>query len=195
MTFIKAETFLDTDLLLLLKEGNQFALKRIYDNYWKSLYLSAFGVLKDTQQAEDIVQDIFLQLWVRKHDVEIKSLKAYLFTAVKYKVISFINSAPNRKVFIEEQELEKRAGSVHLIDLLEEREIKAILDQSIMTLPERCQQIFILSRKEHLNNKEIAERMGISTKTVENQITIALRHLKISLGDYMLFVTVFLPFL
>ncbi|WEK18628.1 MAG: RNA polymerase sigma-70 factor [Candidatus Pedobacter colombiensis] len=194
MNSTKAKTFSDTELLLLLKEGNQFVLKSIYDTYWKSLYLSAFSVLKDTQQAEDIVQDIFLQLWIRKNDVEIKSLKAYLFTAVKYKVISFINSAPNRKVFIEDQELEKLAGTVHLGDLLEEREIKSLLDQGIMALPERCQQVFILSRKEHLNNKEIAERMGISTKTVENQITIALRHLKISLGDYILFITVFLPF-
>ncbi|WP_316804628.1 RNA polymerase sigma-70 factor [Pedobacter nototheniae] len=186
MNILTQKNHSDKELLLLLKENNQVALKHIYNTYWKQLYLTAFSILKDAQQAEDIVQDILLQLWIRKNEVEIESLKAYLFTAVKYKVLTYIKSASNRKVFLEVDEFEKLAGTTVLRDRLEETEINMLLDRGISTLPERCQQVFILSRKENLNNKEIAERMGISPKTVENQITIALRQLKLVMSDYVL---------
>lgn len=192
MNLLTQKSHSDKDLLLLLKENNQVALKYIYNSYWKQLYLTAFSIIKDAQQAEDIVQDILLQLWIRRNEVEIESLKSYLFTAVKYKVLTYIKSASNRKVFLEADEFEKFAGTTDLGDRLEEIEINMLLDRGISTLPERCKQVFILSRKENLNNKEIAERMGISPKTVENQITIALRQLKLSMSDYVLIFTVIL---
>jgi RNA polymerase sigma-70 factor (family 1) len=191
MNILSQTSDTDNELLILLRDNNQVAIKHIYDLYWKPLYLSAFNILKNSEQAEDIVQDVLLKLWIRKNEVEIKSLKAYLFKAVKNKVITHINSAGNRKVFIEDYELEKLAGIDVLINRLEQNEIKILLAEGINQLPGRCKEVFILSRTENLNNKQIAERMGISTKTVENQITIALKHLKISFGDYILFLCVF----
>lgn len=190
---LQEEIYNDQDLISLLKYDEQAALKHIYAKYWKQLYLSAYTIIRDDAQCQDIVQDVILQMWIRKNDVVIESLKSYLFTAVKYKVLTYIKSAGNRKVFIEPGELEKLAGMEELKDRLAENDINHLVDVNISSLPKRCQQIFLLSRKEYLSNKEIAERMGISVKTVENQMTIALRHLRKSMGNHVFWISVMLP--
>jgi RNA polymerase sigma-70 factor (ECF subfamily) len=157
------------------------------------LYLAAFSIIKDADACKDIVQDVLLQLWIKKDDVEIITLKPYLFTAVRYKVLTFIKSASNRKVFIEEGELERLIGFDLMKDRLNEDDIEKLLAQGVALLPNRCQQVFLLSRKEYLSNKEIAEIMGISVKTVEAQMTIALRQLRIIMGDYLFLIFVLSP--
>jgi len=176
----------DHELLLMLKASNELGLKCIYDKYWKRLYLSAFNIIREVGPCEDIVQEVLLQLWLKRGDAEIYSLKSYLFSAVRYKVLSFIRSASHRKIFIYPGELEQLAGMEELKDRLNERDIADILDTGIASLPERCKEVFTLSRKKFLTNKEIAGRMGISIKTVEAQMTIALRQLKKSMSDFLL---------
>ena len=179
------QSYEDDELLLLLKANNELGLKCIYDKYWKRLYLSAFNIIREAEPCEDIVQEVLLQLWLKRAEVEIYSLKPYLFSAVRYKVLSFIRSASHRKVFIDPGELEQLAGIEELKDRLNERDIANMLDNGIASLPQRCKEIFTLSRKEFLTNRQIAERMGISIKTVEAQMTIALRQLKKSMSDFL----------
>jgi RNA polymerase sigma-70 factor (family 1) len=175
----------DQELLSMLKADDDAALKEIYDLYWKGLYLSAFSIIRDAGPCEDIVQDVLLQLWLRRATVTITALKPYLFTAVRYKVLSYIRSANHRKVFIEPGEWDNLAGMEEGKDRLHEWDINYLLDQGIAALPERCKEVFLLSRKEHLTNKEIAAKMGISIKTVEAQITIALRQLRTNMGEVL----------
>lgn len=179
------ESYEDHELLLMLKSNNEFGIKCIYDKYWKRLYLSAFSIVREAGPCEDIVQDVLLQLWLKRGEVEIYSLKSYLYSAVRYKVLSYIRSADHRKVFIYPGELEQLAGIEELKDRLNERDITGMLDNGVALLPERCKQVFTLSRKEFLSNKQIAKRMGISIKTVEAQMTIALRLLKKSMSDFL----------
>lgn len=179
------ESYEDHELLLMLKSNNELGIKCIYDKYWKRLYLSAFSIIREVGPCEDIVQDVLLQLWLKRAEVEIHSLKSYLFTAVRYKVLSFIRSAGHRTVFIYPGELEQLAGIEELKDRLYEHDIAGMLDNGIASLPERCKEVFVLSRKEFLTNREIAGRMGISIKTVEAQMTIALRQLRKSMGDFL----------
>ena len=179
------ESYEDHELLLMLKSNNEFGIKCIYDKYWKRLYLSAFSIVREAGPCEDIVQDVLLQLWLKRGEVEIYSLKSYLYSAVRYKVLSYIRSADHRKIFIYPGELEQLAGIEELKDRLNERDITGMLDNGVALLPERCKQVFTLSRKEFLSNKQIAERMGISIKTVEAQMTIALRLLKKSMSDFL----------
>jgi len=179
------QSYEDHELLYLLKANNELGLKYIYDKYWKRLYISAFSIIREAEPCEDIVQDVLLQLWLKKDEVIIYSLKSYLFTAVRYKVLSFIRSASQRKVFISTGELEQLAGIEELKDRLNERDINGMLDNGIASLPQRCKEVFTLSRKEYLSNREIAERMGISIKTVEAQMTIALRQLKINMSEFL----------
>jgi RNA polymerase sigma-70 factor (family 1) len=179
------QSYEDHELLLMLKANNELGLKYIYDRYWKRLYLSAFSIIRDAGPCEDIVQDVLLQLWLKRDEVNIHSLKSYLFMAVRYKVLSFIKSAGQRKVFIDTGELEQLAGIEELKDRLYERDINEMLDNGIASLPQRCKEVFMLSRKEFLSNKEIAGRMGISVKTVEAQMTIALKQLKVNMSELL----------
>ncbi len=177
----------DEELLLLLETDDESGLKLIYDQYWEQLYLAAFSILRDADPCKDIVQDVLLQLWIRRAKVKIDSLKSYLFTAVRYKVLSHIKSASSRKVFIEPEELEKLAGFNLMKDRLNEQDIEKLLEEGVALLPKRCQEVFLLSRMEHLSNKEIANRMGISVKTVEAQMSIALKQLRIVMGEVLFF--------
>lgn len=179
------QSYDDQALLSLLKESDEAALTHIYDRYWKPLYLSAFSIIRETGPCEDIVQDVLFQLWLRRGDVTIGVLRPYLFTAVRYKVLSYIRSASQRKIFVEAGELEHLAGIEDPEGRLNERDVDRLLHQGIAALPERCKEVFLLSRKEHLSNKEIAVQMGISIKTVEAQMTIAIRQLRLNIGEVL----------
>lgn len=181
----------DEELISLLKTDDRRGLQLIYNNYWEQLYLAAFSVLKDPEPCKDIVQDVLLQLWIRRDEVKIDSLKSYLFSAVRYKVLTYIKSANNRKVFIEDGELEKLAGFALQKDNLNKQDVEKLLEKGIASLPKRCQEVFLFSRKEFLSNKEIAERMGISVKTVEAQMSIALKHLRAVMGEVLFLLVMF----
>lgn len=177
--------FDDNELIVLLEKDDKLALDLIYLHYWEELYLAAFSILRDVDACKDIVQDVLLKLWLRRADVRINSLKSYLHTAVRYKVLTYIKSANNRKVFIEPGELEDLVGVDILNDQLHKKDVEKLLEEGVSLLPPRCKEVFILSRFEHLSHKEIAERMGISVKTVEAQMTIALRQLRVVLGEVL----------
>lgn len=180
--------FDDNELIVLLEKDDKLALDLIYLHYWEELYLAAFSILRDVDACKDIVQDVLLKLWLRRADVRINSLKSYLHTAVRYKVLTYIKSASSRKVFVEPEELERLAGADVLNDQLHQKDIEKLLEEGIALLPARCKEVFVLSRLEHLSHKEVAARMGISVKTVEAQMTIALRQLRIVLGEVLFLV-------
>jgi RNA polymerase sigma-70 factor (family 1) len=179
------QSYDDQALLSMLKASDDTALTYIYDRYWKQLYLSAFSIIREAGPCEDIVQDVLFRLWLRRADVSIAALRPYLFTAVRYQVFSYIRSANRRKVFVEPGELERLAGMEDLEGRLNERDVDHLLHLGIAALPERCKEVFLLSRKEHLSNKEIAVQMGISIKTVEAQMTIALKQLRMNMGEVL----------
>ncbi|TCQ98905.1 RNA polymerase sigma factor [Sphingobacterium sp. JUb20] len=180
----------DHELISLLKSGEESAITLIYEKFWKRLFLSAYSILKEKDQAQDIVQEVLLQLWIRRDKVEIEKLGAYLQTATRYKVLTYIRSADSRKVFIDDQDLELLAGVEQLNDKLHVNDINILLEKEVLSLPERCRQVFILSRHEFLTNKEIAERLGITVKAVESQITIALRRIRGTLSDFFLLIII-----
>lgn len=182
----------DHELVSLLKSGEESAIKLIYEKFWKRLYLSAYSVLKDNDQAQDIVQEVLLQLWIRREKVDIEKLGAYLQTATRYKVLTYIRSADSRKVFIDQEDLEQLVGEDQLNDKLHLNDISTLLEKEVLSLPERCRQVFILSRQEFLTNKEIAERLGITVKAVESQMTIALRRIRGTLSDFFVWIIILL---
>lgn len=189
----KRELWSDEELLERIQANDRMAYEVIYNRYWSKLYLSAFSILKDRQISEDIVQEIYVQLWTKRHANSIENLKAYLFTAIRFQVFKTIRTTKVRADLIEQ--LEKINFEDSTQDYVYSKEINALLESSIEKLPVRCREIFILSRKEHLSVKEIANRMGISPKTVENQITIAIKKLRISMGEVLLWTSTTLIFI
>lgn len=189
---LEKRAYEDRELISLLKEGEQIAINLIYDKYWKRLYLSAYSILGDNDHAQDIVQEVLLQLWIRKDKVEIENLKAYLHTATRYRVLTYMRSADNRKVFLDDSEFERLGGVENLTDKLHVNDINNLLQKEVLSLPERCRQVFLMSRMEFLTNNEIAERLGITVKAVESQMTIALRKLRGKLSDLIIWLFIFL---
>ena len=130
-----------------------------------------------------MTQEVLVNLWMKRANLKLTSLNAYLYTSVRYLVFNVIRSGKVRAdLFNRLEELFSNNGGE---ELLSEKEINRLLEQGVAELPEKCRQIFIMSRKEHLSTKEIAERLGIAPKTVENQLTVALNRLRKTLGDFV----------
>lgn len=183
------ELWPDEKLLEMIQADSPAAFEQIYTKYWSKLYLSAYNLLGDRQVAEDAVQEVLVSLWMRRSSLTVESLQAFLYTAVRYQVFKAIRSGRVR------EEAFSNATRLSVVNeaegALAESDIDRLLDKGIAELPEKCRQIFLLSRQQHLSTKEIAKWLGITPKTVENQITIALHRLRTTLGDFLVWITVF----
>ncbi|RZK39825.1 MAG: RNA polymerase sigma-70 factor [Pedobacter sp.] len=178
----------ESTLLIKIKKNNYSAFEELYDRHFDSLYGYAYNIIREHADAQDIIQDIFVWFWEHRHEWNLTSSKGYLLTAVKFKTISYFRENKVRSDFY--HKMAKRPNfEMDESLLLEVRELQELIRQITEQLPERCKQIFSLSRFEQVSNKEIALQLGISEKTVEAQITIALRKLKQKLrkASYLLF--------
>jgi RNA polymerase sigma-70 factor (ECF subfamily) len=181
-------------LLQQLSENNEQALTQLYKAHWQNLFLSAYNVLKDKKACEDIVQEIFVQLWVRRQTLDIRqSLATYLTTAVRYQVYHHIRKAARRVTVPEEQVAHRQTSGCD--ERLLQKDLHGRVHEAVKELPEKCRLIYRLSREEQLTHKEIAHHLNISIKTVENQLTIALRRVRHCLEEYSIIcVLLFLTF-
>ncbi|PWK77201.1 RNA polymerase sigma-70 factor (ECF subfamily) [Mucilaginibacter oryzae] len=174
------KNYSDQDLWDAIVAGDSRAYDLLFKRYWKKLYITAYHYLKDKHTCEQIVQDIFIYLWDKREQLKIISFEKYLNTAARYHVYKQLNAKKTSPVsYVEdyifpEEENNKNKGEEALLTADLVYEISTLLQQ----LPERCREIFVMSRLEHLSNGEIAEKLHISKRTVENQITHALKHLR-----------------
>src|SRR5690606_30942146 len=140
-------------------------------------------MIRDKEVSEDIVQEIFTQLWIRRASLTIGNLEAYLFTAVRFQVFRYINERKCKNEFVIEL---SKFPAEFFEDQLSFKEIEDAMKTGIALLPEKCGRIFSLSRQQQLTNKEIALRLDISIKTVENQMSIALRKMRKHLSPWII---------
>lgn len=179
--------YTDNDLVALLAQDDQLAFEQLYTRHWAPLYQSAFYILQDSDACKDIIQDVFAWVWEHRHSLEVQSVKAYLKAAVRFKLANYIRSGRVRDSFFETlARFTPPALPPGSEELAEARELQVLIQQTIARLPQKCQEIFRLSREERLTNQEIAERLGLSVKTVENQMTIALRRVRSGVEPYMI---------
>lgn len=181
----------DTVLLDRLAGGDEKALNEIYLHYWQDLFMCAYNVLRDKAACEDIVQDLFVQLWQKRNTIQINtSLRAYLYTAVRYNVFRQIRTGKVRSELFTEATERMSANTTDSI--MAEKEMNRHVARVVAGLPDKCREVYKLSREEQLSHKEIASRLNISTKTVENQLTIALKRVRASLNTVMFLLLAFL---
>lgn len=184
-------THSDQELLQGLAAGDRFAFDAIYTRYWYELYQSAYSIFRDTEACMDIVQDVFVWLWEKRTEVHIQtSLAAYLRAAVKFKTANYIRSGKTRQDVLERARRIATATAAAPANEVEIRELKNIIRHVTESLPDKCREIFYLSRSEHLSNQQIADRLNISVKAVERQMTIALRRIRTAVEQYMLYLLV-----
>lgn len=162
------------------------AFEELFKSHFKRLYAYAITILKDEVLAEEIVQNVFYKIWERKGRVDIQSsVTAYLYRSVYN---DSINHIKHQKVKASYQAYEswrtkndsdQASSKVHLSELQQK------LDAALKELPEQCRTIFQMSRFEELKYQEIADRLGLSIKTVENQMGKALKILRTKLAEYL----------
>lgn len=176
-------------MLALLKEGDREAFNTIYKTYYFQLYFHCRKYIADPEVAKDLLQNVFLRLWERREEIEIEvSLRAYLFRSAQNECLNHIRSLrPNLSLSeIEgEQVLTDKETQNSPDTNMESKEIERAIDLIIETLPEQCKKIFIMSRMKGMKNKEIANLLSISVRTVDTQIYRALKLMKKGLKDYL----------
>lgn len=157
-----------------------------FNYYYSGLCIYAKTYVGDLNTSEEIVQDVFVRFWEKRRNIRIESsVRFYLFRTVYNQCLNLIK---HQKV--EQADRQQKTSNVESpfeeqLSLFNESELRQILDQAISKLPERCREVFELSRFENLKNKGIAEKLGITEKTVENQITKALKVLRKELKDFL----------
>lgn len=173
----------DLDLVKRLQQNEEEALTIIYKEYWQIMYMAAYNLVKDRSVCEDIVQEVFISLWQRREKLQIKtSLKSYLYTSTVYKVYDHFSK--NKKMLKDElfDNFENKIEASNPETKLMHEELIRHLDAIVDSLPDKCREVYKLSRENMLSNKEIAEQLNISQRTVEGHISKALKILKESLG-------------
>lgn len=185
--------FSDQELVHLMQSGNEAAFTELYNRYWDKLFAIAAHKLQNLAEAEEVVQDIYLELWNRRAGLQITtSLPAYLSTAVKFKVINILALRHRRLRYQEHAVQVAAAGDLSTEQWLRFGELQSRLTALVNELPDKCRLVFRLSREEGLSHKEIAATIGVAEKTVEAHLSRALRTLRTQLRSLSSFLGSFL---
>ena len=170
----------------LLAQRDEAAFEQMFKTHFKRLHAYAFTILRDEIQAEEMVQQVFFKLWERNENLSLSgSVTAYLYRAVHNESLNYIKHQKVRSnhqlnvAYSMKNEVEHPAKKIMSGEL--EKKIHSALNE----LPEQCRTIFQMSRFEELRYREIADRLGISVKTVENQMGKALKLLRLKLLDFL----------
>lgn len=174
---IDFSNFNDGELLQKIKQDDHAAFGELYHRHWENLYNNAFKRLRREDVCKDIVQDIFTDVWVRKATVEIENLPAYLNTAVRLQVLKYFSKNKIAAHFIEPFESIVDA-SVKADCNINEKEFNLLLKAWMDTLPKKRLNIYKMHTEENLSTREIAERLSLSQKTVQNQLGTSMQSLR-----------------
>ncbi|SEQ95658.1 RNA polymerase sigma factor [Pedobacter rhizosphaerae] len=178
-----------TDLQLFeeMASDNMHAFNELFERHWSKVYAVAFRYVKDESFALEIAHDIFVNIWNKRKTLQIDYFGGYVATAASYHGIRKSRQMKTQAlVYLDDyqtNEIILPAGSEPSISNLGEQRINEAdlsseINNLLEQLPKRCREVYLLSRQEQLNITEIAERLGISKRTVENQLTTALKHIR-----------------
>ncbi len=179
----------DTELTVAVVNDDIKAFNELFDRYWARVYASAYKFVKDEELSLEITHDIFLNIWNKRHQLIINSFKNYVITAATYHGMrkkQMLKAVPLH--YVEDFNLtehENQAGQEMGVNdgetNISKQEFDSRVDKLLNEIPKRCKEIYLLSRRDNLTITEIAAHYNISKRTVENQLTIALKHLRSSL--------------
>jgi len=181
----------DFELTSMIRQDDHLAYRELYYRYTEVLYSHAYTRLQDREEARDVVQEVFSKLWIKRSSISFEvNIAGYLYTAVRNRILNLYAQEKRRSQlldsfcrFTEQMPVEPDA-SIRISQL------QKIVEQEIEKMPPKMRAVFELSRKQQLSHKEIARHLGISVKTVKNQVNGALKILRSRLGtiNYVLFI-------
>lgn len=185
MSISQATAEMEKEWITGLQQGDNKALKSIFNQYYKYLLITAYNIVGDNAKAKDLVQDVFFEIWKKRSQIDIQySLKAYLRKAVVNRGLNYLKM--HKRIDWGEDHFNAQtpdqAASPHT--LVEASDLQTLINNTINNLPPKCKTIFTLSRFEKISHKEIAQQLDISTKTIENHITKALKLIRTAVNKY-----------
>lgn len=180
----KIDEYIDGMLIARFRDGDMEAFRKIYDAYSKPLYRFAYSYLKDSFEAEEIIQDVFLKIWEKRDEVDEKrSFKSYLYRITVNKIFNELKHRVVKQKYEQHfLKIDHGAGETPESSI-QFQELNTQIEQLLLKLPEQQRNIFIMSRWKGLSNAEIAEKLSLSVRTVENQIYRAAKFIKLNLND------------
>ncbi|WP_069659975.1 RNA polymerase sigma factor [Arcticibacter eurypsychrophilus] len=183
----------DFDLAVLLKNGERNVFREIYDRYWDKLYVIASKRLNDELEAEEVVQDIFCNLWRRRdYFVLTTGFSNYFATAVKFEVINRLAKRVRQQVYQKEAARSYSELDYTTLQTLDLNELKTRLQHTIDTLPDKCRLVFTLKHEKGYTQRQIAQELCISEKTVEVHLSRARKTLRSSFGNLFNWIILFI---
>lgn len=176
---------IEEDLILfaLIKQDDASAFENIYNKYWLTLFNSAYKRLKDRDKCQDLVQNVFTDLWNRRNELEIQNLQAYLHVAARFQCLKTISQNLRQAYFVDAFETDI-ISSLKADGNLLEQEIKQVITNFIQALPSKRREIFMMHYEQELSTADIAAILDISQKTVQNQLTTASHALRLRLTHF-----------
>jgi RNA polymerase sigma-70 factor, ECF subfamily len=175
----------ETSLIQQLHAGSKQAFETVFRTYYKMLCSFAVYYTKNSELAEEIVQDLFCKLWEKRSELKINtSLKSYLYKSTYNHLLNHIRQEEVSKKYVKSQ-MEISGSGFESTDKIIEKQLAVQIQKAIDSLPEKRREIFILSRNNGLKYQEIANVLDIKLKTVESQMVKALEHLRQNLKEYL----------
>ena len=179
----------DRELWNRVRLNDKQAFEELYNRHWKSLFISAHALISDHEAARDIIQEVFTELWVKRRSTFIDSFSAYLKSTVRNKVFKQLRHGKVAQKHLDT--LDKIAYADATEEMVNLNIARAQYEEALRQLPEKCREVFVLKREENLSTKAVAKKLGISVKTVENQMTKAVKHLRKSLKNLSVMLLIF----
>ena len=177
----------DDQLSVLLAKRDESAFEQVFKTHFKNLHAYAFTITRNEAEAEEIVQQVFFKLWERADSLSFSgSIASYLYRAVYNESLNHIKHLKVKTKHRMHVAYRMKNPSEAIHEKVSDKELRAKLREALSELPEQCSIIFQLSRFEDLKYREIADKLDISVKTVENQMGKALKLLRIKLADFLL---------
>ena len=176
----------DQELMALLKLGNHKAFTEIYERYKGLLYVHAVKLLKDEDEAQDVVQELFAVLWQKAGSLNLEiPFKTYLYKALRNRIFDIFSHQKISKRYI--STFADLADKVEWIteEKIREKELIAAIDNGIALMPDKMRVVFEMSRKLNMSHKEIAAKLNISDKTVKTQVNNAIKILKLKISSFL----------
>lgn len=158
-------------------EINETNLRELFDIYVEPLSEFLSYYTRNKEDIEDVIQDVFIKLWAERDSLNIFYIKTYLYKAVRNQMLTLLRNQKNREILLD-QWAKELVQDIEAKDIIDRIEFETLYQEAITQLPPKCRDIYFLSREQQYSYKEIAQLRGISEKTVENQMSIALKKLK-----------------
>ena len=186
--FFKEDILSDKELLNQFQQGSKAAFEALYNRYFPRLYRHAFKMLKDQDEAQDLIQELFTSFWIKGRELDLTtSVSSYLYAATRNRVLNLFEHNRVHDHYVSSLGEFLSTVEMSVDEVVIEKELAEIIESEIKQMPSKMREIFELSRKEDLSHKEIADYLAISDKTVKKQISNALKILRMKISYSLVF--------